>query len=70
MSEKSGDETGLDEVPDFWFNLKTQSVERGLLSAAPFRIGPFRTESEAANALEIIRQKAKAWQEEDEKDSR
>jgi len=70
MSKKSGDETGLNSNPEYWFNINTQAVEKGLLSAAPFRIGPFKTEAEAANALEVIRLRAKAWQEDDERESR
>jgi len=73
MSENPGEETGPgdgNQVPEFWFNTKTKSVEKGLLTAAPFRIGPFKSEAEAANALEIIRRRAKAWQDEDDRESR
>ena len=54
-----------EDQPEFWFNTKTNSVERGLVTAAPYRIGPFRTEQDAARALEIVAERAKAWREQD-----
>jgi hypothetical protein len=56
------------DQPEFWFNTKTNSVERGLLTAAPYRIGPFRTEQEAARALQIVADRAKAWREQEAND--
>ncbi|MEY4743502.1 MAG: hypothetical protein RIR34_841 [Actinomycetota bacterium] len=47
----------------YWFNTKTLKVESGLLTAAPYRIGPFKTADEAARALEIIRERSMAWSE-------
>ncbi len=49
----------------YWFNLKKGLVERGLLTPAPDRVGPFATAAEASRALEIIRERARAWQEEE-----
>lgn len=52
----------------FWFNLKTQRVEFGRKTAAVDRIGPFLTAEDAAKALEIVRERSKQWQQqEDEK---
>lgn len=45
----------------YWYNTKTGKVEHGLVTAAPYRIGPFATAQEAAQALEIIKARAKAW---------
>ncbi len=53
------DETA--EPEQFWYNLKTNIVEKGRLSAAIYRVGPFETEAQAANALALIRQRAADW---------
>lgn len=63
MNDKA---SGSDRESTFWFNLKTLKVERGLKSAANYRVGPFRTEDEARNALLEIRKKSADWAEEDE----
>lgn len=54
------------EPIEFWFNLKTGLVEPGKQSAAPYRVGPFETEAEAANALKTIAERTSKWNEEDE----
>jgi len=54
-----------DDSPQFWFNTKTLKVERGLKAAAVYRIGPFSTEAEAANALELVKLRALAWAKDD-----
>jgi hypothetical protein len=41
-------------------------VEVGKQTAALFRIGPFETFEEASRALEIIEQRTRAWQREEE----
>jgi hypothetical protein len=51
--------------PEFWFNLKTLKVEVGRKTAAPYRVGPFKSEVEARNALATIRERAETWREED-----
>jgi hypothetical protein len=51
---------------EFWFNLKTNSVEFGKLSAAPFRVGPFETEEEAKRALVTLASRSRAWEAEEE----
>lgn len=45
----------------FWYNSASGEVERGLLSPAVDRIGPFDTAEEAANALETVRKRSEAW---------
>lgn len=50
----------------WWYNLKTGDIERGLLSPAIHRVGPFATEMEARGALEIVRARAEAWKKEEE----
>jgi hypothetical protein len=55
-----------DETPEFWFNIKTGLVEVGKQSAAIFRFGPFHSRQEAENALELQRERSKAWREENE----
>jgi hypothetical protein len=55
-----------DEKPEFWFNLKTLKVEVGRKSAAPYRVGPFRTESEAKDALSTLSKRADDWRKEEE----
>lgn len=49
----------------YWFNKTTGEVEFGYQSNALDRIGPFRTEAEAKNALEIVRERAAQWAAED-----
>lgn len=55
-----------DEKPEFWFNLKTLKVEVGRKSAAPYRVGPFRTEAEAKHALSTLSKRADDWRKEEE----
>jgi hypothetical protein len=50
-----------DEKPEFWFNLKTLKVEVGKKTAAPYRVGPFKTESEAKVALSTLRARSVEW---------
>lgn len=49
----------------YWYNLKTGEVEHGFKTPAPDRAGPFETAEEAARAPEIIKERARAWAEED-----
>jgi hypothetical protein len=62
------DQTSSGEPIEFWFNVKTGLVEFGKHSAAPYRIGPFRSEAEAAGALKLLAERSKKWQEDDEAD--
>jgi hypothetical protein len=58
-----GDEIG--QSKGFYFNLTTHQVEREGESKAKDLLGPFPTEAEAANALEIIRQREERKSSED-----
>ena len=53
---------------EWWFNTRTNAVEFGKLSAAPYRIGPFATENEAKNALSVIAERAKRWKESEQQE--
>ncbi|WP_193599138.1 SPOR domain-containing protein [Microbacterium sp. YJN-G] len=49
----------------YWYNMNTGEVEFGMLSAAVDRVGPFDTAEEAANAPEVLRERSRAWAEEE-----
>lgn len=53
------------DTAKYWFNTKTKKVEQGLKSSSLDRIGPFETEQEAANAEELVKQRAKQWLEQE-----
>ena len=52
----------------YWYNLSTGEVEFGMLSAAVDRVGPFDTREDAARAPETMRERSRAWAEEDAAD--
>lgn len=52
----------------YWYNLKTGEVEKGFESPAPDRAGPFDTPEEAANAPEVIRERSRAWADEESRE--
>jgi hypothetical protein len=52
----------------YWYNLTTGEVEHGFVSPHVDRAGPFDTAEEAARAPEIIRERSRAWAEEDRRD--
>lgn len=54
----------------YWYNLTTGQVERGFESPAVDRAGPFDTAEEAARAPEVIRERSRAWAEEEARDDR
>ena len=56
----------MSETAKYWFNTKTKQVEFGFKSSSLDRIGPFETEREAENAEETVRQRSKAWLEQDQ----
>ena len=62
------EKTSSGEPIEYWFNLKTGLVEKGKQSAAPYRVGPFATQSEAGDALKTMARRSAAWQEEEEQD--
>ncbi|WP_442575718.1 SPOR domain-containing protein [Microbacterium sp. F51-2R] len=54
-----------DDNEKYWYNLTTGEVEKGFESPAIDRAGPFDTPEEAANALEILRERSRAWSEDE-----
>lgn len=61
--------TRSDGEPEaYWYNIETGEVEFGRKTRALNRIGPFRTAEEAARALQILRDRTKAWTSEEETD--
>ena len=52
----------------YWYNLKTGEVEKGYESPAIDRAGPFETPEEAAKAPEIMRERSRAWAEDEARD--
>ena len=52
----------------YWYNLETGEVEHGYVSPSVDRAGPFETAEEAARAPEIIRERSRAWAEEDRRE--
>lgn len=55
----------MSDKPQYWFNIKTKQVEKGLLSRSTDRIGPFETEAEAKSAELIVKKRAEKWLEEE-----
>ncbi|WP_067820159.1 hypothetical protein [Actinomadura kijaniata] len=53
---------------DWWFCLKHMKVEHGAGCPNKDRMGPYRTEGEAANALQLARERNEAWARQDEED--
>ncbi|QIG40632.1 SPOR domain-containing protein [Microbacterium sp. 4R-513] len=49
----------------YWYNLKTGKVEKGFESPSVDRAGPFDTPEEAAHAPEVIRERSRAWSEDE-----
>jgi len=49
----------------YWYNLATGQVEFGMISPSADRVGPFDTEAEAVNAPELLKERSRAWAEED-----
>ena len=54
----------------YWYNMRTGEVEKGFVSPAPDRVGPFDTPEEAAHALEKLHENSAKWAEEDAADDR
>lgn len=59
-----------DDSEKYWYNLKTGEVEKGYVSPHVDRAGPFDTAEEAARAPEIIKERSRAWAEEDAREDR
>lgn len=54
----------------YWYNLDTGEVEFGMISSAVHRAGPFDTEAEAARAPELLKERSRAWAEEEAAEER
>ena len=52
----------------FWYNLTTGEVEKGFESPAIDRAGPFDTAEEAARAPEVLRERSRAWAEDERRE--
>ena len=52
----------------YWYNLTTGQVERGFASPMADRAGPFDTPEEAANALALLRERSREWDEDEARD--
>ena len=64
-------EWGIDDPSEtYWFNTRTGEVEEGPQSLAIYRIGPFETRTEAERALDVVAERAKAWNDEDAAEER
>ena len=50
---------------EYYFNTKTQMVEKGRQSSWEHLMGPYDTPEDAANAMEIAKQRSKAWDADD-----
>ena len=49
----------------YWYNLTTGEVEKGFQSPSIDRAGPFDTAEEAAKAPDVLRERSRAWAEDD-----
>lgn len=52
----------------YWYNLTTREVEHGRQSPGADRAGPFGTAEEAARAPQLIAERSRSWQEEEERE--
>jgi hypothetical protein len=53
----------------YWYNSETGQVEFGMISPSIDRVGPFDTEAEAAAAPEKLKERSRAWAEEEAAES-
>ncbi len=56
-----------DVEDEFWFNVRTRTVEQGRQSSWEQRIGPYPTRAAAEHALEEARRRTEKWDEDDER---
>ncbi|HIY66967.1 MAG TPA: SPOR domain-containing protein [Candidatus Agrococcus pullicola] len=57
-------------MTEYWYNTRTGQVEEGKQSLGIERVGPFTSREEAANAPELMQQRAEAWAEEEAEEER
>lgn len=66
----SSQDWGVDDPEEtYWFNTRTKLVERGPQSPGVDRIGPFKTCEEALHAQQLVNERARLWNEEDNDDT-
>ena len=53
----------------YWYNLETGQVEFGMISPSVDRVGPFDSEAEAARAPELLKERSRAWADEEAAES-
>ena len=53
----------------YWYNLETGEVEHGYVSPSIDRAGPFDTEADAAHAPELLKERSRAWAEEEAREN-
>ena len=53
----------------YWYNLTTGAVEKGFESPAVDRAGPFDTAEDAAAAPALLRERSRAWAEEEAREA-
>ncbi len=63
---RSDVDIGLEGDDQWWFNLRTQQVERGPGAPNAERMGPYPSEREAADALDLARLRNEAWEAQEE----
>lgn len=49
----------------YWYNLETGKVEFGMISPSADRVGPFDTEADAERAPEKLKERSRAWADEE-----
>lgn len=49
----------------YWYNSETGQVEFGMISPSADRVGPFDTAAEASRAPEVLKERSRAWAEEE-----
>ena len=57
--------TEAEQDGDYYYNIRTQMVEHGRLSAWEHLMGPYETHEEAEQALEIAAARTADWDEDD-----
>lgn len=55
-----------EQKPEYFFNTRTNMVEKGQLSSWEDLMGPYDTRAEAEAALESAAQRTQAWEDEDD----
>ena len=54
-----------DDKVEYYFNTRTQMVEKGRQSSWEHLMGPYDTAEEATKALETARKRSQAWDDDD-----